>query len=75
MSPHEANMALFEHLSKAIQYIAGDDDKEGGDDFAHLILSEHLSIDVTEVNGDGSFAATIKLKELHTEQTKQQGSE
>ena len=75
MSPHEANIALFNRLSKAIQHIAGDDDKEGGDDFAHLILSEHLSIDVTEVNSDGSFTSVITLKELHTEQTKQQGSE
>jgi len=61
MTPNEAHLAIHKHLAQAIQYLAGQEDEEAGDDFATLILTDHLDILVTRANDDGSFAATVKL--------------
>ena len=61
MTPNEAHLAIHKHLAKAIQEIAGEDDEQAGDDFATLILTDHLDILVSQANDDGSFTANIKL--------------
>lgn len=85
MTPNEAHLAIHKHLAQAIQYLAGQEDEQAGDDFATLILTDHLDILVTETNDDGSFTATVKLispkggiSSLHLENPKintTQGSE
>lgn len=75
MSPNEAHLAIHKHLAQAIQYLAGQEDEQAGNDFATLILTDHLDILVTETNDDGSFTATVKLIELPNNKVEEDNKE
>lgn len=60
---NEAQLKVVKQLSDFVQKVSGETDEDGAAEFADLVVGA-LQLIVTEVNGDGTYKATIELLDL-----------